>query len=108
MFCEKSNVHELVNTIALGLDSDCVQSMGAATMTNTDRVLDYLQKRAPGRMTNSELSKAMRIKPHQQVFQITSRLVHEGKIRGIKRDHEWSFWISPIHLVHPAPASKTI
>jgi hypothetical protein len=60
-------------------------------MNNSDRVLAYLQSIFPGEATNAEIKTATGIQPHQQVFQITKRLMLAGKIRGRRLGNQWGF-----------------
>lgn len=73
-------------------------------MTNSERVLVYLGGIAPKSATNADIRSATGIKPHQQVFQITSHLVTKGKISGRKFGQEWQFWIE----VPNVPVSQDI
>jgi hypothetical protein len=61
-------------------------------MTNTERVLHFIAVHSPRRVTNSEIRAGTGIRPHQQVFQITQRLMTSNLVRGIRRGHEWAFW----------------
>jgi len=61
-------------------------------MTNSDRVLDYLKRIAPKTATNSQISNATGIRPHAQVFQITTKLEKAGAINGRLFGNEWEYW----------------
>lgn len=73
-------------------------------MSNRDLILRHLRFLYPQEITNSDLVKATQIQPHQQVFQITSRLVEQGLITARKRGKEWYFKAKPSE---PAPTQKT-
>jgi hypothetical protein len=63
--------------------------------TNKERVLDYLWAISPEGATNSEIRDATGIEPHQQVFQLTRKLLQAGLIRGVqgaRGGNEWVFW----------------
>lgn len=62
-------------------------------MTNTDKVLHFLRSVAPQSESNSEIVAHTGIRPHQQVFQITQRLLKAGRIKGVKEGKDWIFWI---------------
>ena len=62
-------------------------------MTNTERVIEYLTLIAPKAASNADIRSATGVKPHQQIFQITDRLMREHKIRGRQFGKEWQFWI---------------
>lgn len=66
-------------------------------MTNTERVIAYLASIAPKAASNADIRSATGIRPHQQVFQITDRLVKEGTITGRQFGKEWQFWIAVPH-----------
>lgn len=72
-------------------------------MTNTDEVLRYLRFIYPTEATNSDIVKATHMQPHQQVFQITRRLVHDGRISARQLGREWFFKAGP---AAPIPAEK--
>ncbi len=65
-------------------------------MTNKERIIDYLRTIAPKSASNDDIRAATGVKPHQQVFQITCRLMAEGKINGRQFGHEWQFWIDKV------------
>jgi len=54
-------------------------------------VLDYLKSVAPEKRTNAEILKATGVSPHEQVFQITRRLMQKGLVRGTRESWEWTF-----------------
>lgn len=62
--------------------------------TNIDRVLDFVRSRAPDGVTNSEIVRATGIRPHQQVFQITQKLVERGFLISERRGRERVFHLS--------------
>jgi hypothetical protein len=64
----------------------------AVGMTNSDRVLNYLKRIAPKPATNSQISNATGIRPHSQVFQITTKLEKAGAINGRLFGKEWEYW----------------
>lgn len=73
-------------------------------MTNRDKVLSYLRSISPQAATNSQISRATGVEPHQQVFQITQRFMREGVIRGRQEGREWLFWVGEADSVHaPTP-----
>ncbi len=71
-------------------------------MTNTKKILAFLAAQAPKRVTNSEIKAHVVVRPHQQVFQITQRLMNSGQIRGARRGGEWEFWVEG-KLANEAP-----
>jgi len=60
-------------------------------MTHREEVLGFLSKIAPQPASNSEIVSHTHIKPHQQVFQLTRKLVDEGLITGRRVGREWYF-----------------
>lgn len=61
-------------------------------MSQTSRVLDYLQSVSPGGATNSEIASALTIQPHQAVFKITQELKRKNRIRGERNGSAWTFF----------------
>lgn len=61
-------------------------------MTNVEKVFDYLQRNAPNSFSNADLVNRTGVRPHNQVFQITRRLMEEGRIRGRLFGKDWLFW----------------
>jgi len=66
-------------------------------MTNRERVLAYLSSIAPAEATNADICSGSGVEPHQQVFQITQRLVAEGFVWGRQYGKEWRFSLSASH-----------
>jgi len=62
-------------------------------MNNLDRVLDFIASEHPRRLTNSDIVSGTGIQPHQQVFQLTQKLLKAKRIRGIQSNNEWCFWM---------------
>lgn len=60
-------------------------------MGNREEVLAFLNKIAPKSASNAEIVSHTHIRPHQQVFQITRRLMKEGRIKGRQVGREWVF-----------------
>ena len=60
-------------------------------MTHQEEVLGFLSRIAPQAASNSEIVPHTRIKPHQQVFQLTKRQMDEGSITGRREGREWYF-----------------
>jgi len=60
-------------------------------MNNSMRVLVYLQSISPNEASNSQIETATGIHPHQQIYQITSKLLLAGKISGRRINGEWYF-----------------
>lgn len=83
-------------------------------MTNEERILSYLRRISPRSVSNGEIARQTEIRPHQQVFQITRRLLDRGTIRGTRDGHEWRFWIeaglaapnAPLADSQPAPQER--
>ena len=73
-------------------------------MTNRDQVLGYLRSISPHPATNADIVEATGIEPHQQVYQLTQRLMREGLIHGQQRGHTWLFWVGEGESL-PAPSS---
>ena len=61
-------------------------------MNNSEKVLAYLISILPDGATNSQIRQATTVEPHQQVFQITQKLLKSGQIEGRKIDGEWRFF----------------
>lgn len=76
-------------------------------MSNTDSVLRYLQSIHPEKATNNDIVHATGIEPHQQVFQITKKLLKSGKISGIQKGREWYFQALP-GSTQPKPVPSQI
>ena len=64
-------------------------------MTNVEVVLRHLNFVYPQEATNSDIVKATKIEPHQQVFIITRKLLRAGKISGRQIGREWFFKAIP-------------
>ena len=60
-------------------------------MGHREEVLGFLSKIAPRAASNADIVSHTQIKPHQQVFQITKRLMDEGVINGRRVGKEWHF-----------------
>ncbi len=61
-------------------------------MGNREVILNFLRNNAKERFSNSEIETRTKIKPHQQVFQITQTLRALGVVQGRKLGKEWEFW----------------
>jgi hypothetical protein len=70
---------------------------------NKERVRHYLVSIAPEAATNSQIGQATGVQPHQQVYQLTEKLMHAGLISGEKRGGEWFFWVGEADNA-PAPS----
>lgn len=70
-------------------------------MTHQEEVLGFLNKIAPQAASNSEIVSHTRIKPHQQVFQLTKRLMDEGSITGRREGREWYFSAEKEFAIRP-------
>ena len=71
-------------------------------MSNSDRVLAYIQSVYPAGATNEEIVGHTGIRPHAQVFQITNRLMEAKIVKGIREGNEWRFYAAtgePAELV---------
>lgn len=64
-------------------------------MGHREQVLGFLNKVAPREASNADIVSHTHIKPHQQVFQITKRLMNEGLINGRRVGKEWLFTAGP-------------
>jgi hypothetical protein len=65
-------------------------------MDNEMKVYEYLRRISPEWATISDIEQGAQVHPHQQVFQITQRLVKKGKIRGEQERfgrNEWKFTV---------------
>jgi hypothetical protein len=60
-------------------------------MNNAAKVFAFLLKVAAAKATNSDIVARTGIRPHQQVFQITQRLLAEKRISGSRIGREWHF-----------------
>jgi hypothetical protein len=60
--------------------------------TNKQRILYHLTSIAPDGATNSDIREATGIQSHQQVYMLTQELMRAGRIRGVQRGREWTFW----------------
>lgn len=60
-------------------------------MSNEALVLALLQANPDESFSNSDIESRTKIKNYAQVFQITSRLMGQGKIRGIRNGKSWYF-----------------
>ena len=72
-------------------------------MANKDRVLTYLRSISPGVATNSQIGEATGIRPHQQVYQLTQKLMDARLISGEQRGAEWFFWVAKGHIASSEP-----
>lgn len=60
-------------------------------MGHREEIMGFLSKIAPRAASNADIVSHTNIKPHQQVFQITKRLMDEGLISGRRVGREWRF-----------------
>lgn len=60
-------------------------------MGHREQVLGFLHKIAPRAVSNADIVSHTHIRPHQQVFQITRRLMGEGLVNGHRIGTEWQF-----------------
>src|SRR6266581_3521107 len=60
-------------------------------MNNADQILQTLTQNSPEWMSNTQLESMTGIKPHQQVFKLTSKLMSKGLIEGQRRAEGWLF-----------------
>lgn len=60
-------------------------------MGHREEVLTFLNKIAPKSSSNAEIVSHTHTRPHQQVFQITRRLLTEGRIKGQQVGRKWVF-----------------
>lgn len=60
-------------------------------MGHSEEVLTFLNKIAPKSASNAEIVSHTHIRPYQQVFQITRRLMKEGRINRRQVGREWVF-----------------
>ncbi len=58
---------------------------------NEERILNEIRRVGPDWISNSQLESRTGISPHQQVFQITRKLMRKGQINGEQRGKEWFF-----------------
>lgn len=70
-------------------------------MGNKERVLHYLVSIAPQAATNSQIRKTTGVEPHQQVYQLTRKLMDAGLISGEKQGREWFFWVGEADRIPP-------
>lgn len=77
-------------------------------MSNISKIHILFQNRSLNEVTNSEISKITGIKPHQQVFQITQKLVSRGVLRFVLRGKEKVFFLAADHDNRENPAIKNI
>ena len=75
-------------------------------MANKDRVLTYLCSISPQAATNSQIGEATGIRPHQQVYQLTQKLMDAGLIGGEQRAGEWFFWVGEGHIASSEPHTQ--
>jgi hypothetical protein len=68
-------------------------AIGKSGPSNRDRVLSFLQSISPADASNEEIVSRTGVKPHQQVFAITSDLRKKGAIKGVQAGKEWRFWV---------------
>jgi|GEM_PF-1094524 hypothetical protein len=61
-------------------------------MNHREQVLSFLQNNASKKFSNSEIRSHIRLKHHQEAFQITQSLMKEGCIQGEHFGKEWFFW----------------
>ncbi len=64
-------------------------------MSNKDLVLRHLNFIYPQEATNSDIVKATKIEPHQQVYIITQKLLQAGQISGRQTGKGWFFKAIP-------------
>ena len=61
-------------------------------MTRGEKILGYLQSIEPERATISQIESQADVHPHQQVYQITQKLLRAGVICGAMASGIWEFW----------------
>jgi len=69
--------------------------MGVKNMGHREEILGFLNKVSPRAASNADIVSHTHIRPHQQVFQITKRLMDEGLINGRRVGKEWLFTAGP-------------
>lgn len=62
-------------------------------MNNMAKVYEFIAKCSPNRVGNHDVVNGTGIRPHQQVFQLTQKLLNSGQIRGQKFGTGWEFWV---------------
>jgi hypothetical protein len=61
-------------------------------MNNMSTVQEFIVKSGFRRVGNHDVLAGTGIRPHQQVFQLTQKLLKAGQICGQKVGNEWEFW----------------
>lgn len=86
-------------------------------MSHREEVFEFLSQIAPRCASNAEIVSHTRIKPQQQVFQMTRSLMKEGRIKGRRVGREWILSVGhtparqtksdqkPKHTEHTVPKS---
>jgi hypothetical protein len=74
-------------------------------MTNEERVESYLRRIAPRSASNAEIVRGTGIQPYQQVFQITQRLLQDGRIKAGRQGNTWRFWCDARAVPNPSVAT---
>jgi len=77
-------------------------------MTNREKVLTFLRSILFEDASNSEIARRLDIQPHQQVFQITQKLLSDGLIEGKQSEREWRFRISTVRTEEVSAASEDV
>lgn len=76
-------------------------------MTDEERILAFLRSVSPRAATNSEILDGTGIEGRHLVYQLTQELMEEGRIRGVKHDRQWAFWVGePEGLPEALPTPK--
>jgi hypothetical protein len=62
------------------------------TVTQADRVLDFLWSVAPDGATNSQIAQRVGITSHQTVYMLTQQLLRQGLVRAEQDGRTWMFF----------------
>jgi hypothetical protein len=73
------------------------------SMDNEQNILQAVENVWPRWISNAQLRSETGIKPHQQIFQLTRKLVTSGHIRGERRGREWFFSALRSPQTQPTP-----
>lgn len=64
---------------------------GVKKVGHREEILGFLNRIAPQGASNAEIVSHTQVRPHQQAFQITKKLMDEGLITGHRYGREWRF-----------------
>src|SRR5262249_3573876 len=90
LMCETSSSTRPISVKRKLWSAQVEQRHGLESM-NEERIRQAIEQVWPDWISNSKLEAKTGVRLHQQVFQLTQKLMKQGAIRGERRGREWFF-----------------